>query len=69
MTYLGTHRDGSSTMNIELNLPAHPQTLLQLGELLRKPDLNMGDVSALIESDLSLAAAVMSTISSPMYGL
>ena len=56
-------------MNIELKLPAHPQTLMQLGELLRKPDLNLGDVSQLIEKDISLAAAVMNTISSPLYGL
>jgi HD-like signal output (HDOD) protein len=56
-------------VNIELNLPAHPQTLLQLGELLRRPDLNLSDVSQLIEADLSLAAAVMNTVSSPLYGL
>lgn len=56
-------------MNIELNLPAHPQTLIQLGELLRKPDLNLTDVSQLIEKDLSLAAAVMNTVISPLYGL
>ena len=56
-------------MNIELNLPAHPQTLLQLSELLSRPDLNLSDVSQLIEADLSLAAAVMTTVSSPLYGL
>ena len=56
-------------MKIELSLPAHPQTLIQLAELLRKPDVNLSEVSQLIEADLSLAAAVMNAISAPLYGL
>ncbi|MFO1336785.1 MAG: HDOD domain-containing protein [Burkholderiaceae bacterium] len=56
-------------MNIELKLPAHPQTLVQLSNLISKPDANLADVSTLIEADLSLAAAVMHTVSSPLYGL
>jgi HD-like signal output (HDOD) protein len=56
-------------MKIELSLPAHPQTLIQLSELLRKPDVNLSEVGSLIETDLSLAAAVMDTINAPIYGL
>lgn len=56
-------------MNIELKLPAHPQTLVQLSNLISKPDANLADISALIEADLSLAAAVMHTVCSPLYGL
>jgi HD-like signal output (HDOD) protein len=56
-------------MNIELTLPAHPKTLMQLDELLLKTDLNLSDVGLLIEQDLSLGAAVMNTVSSPLYGL
>jgi HD-like signal output (HDOD) protein len=63
------HRDRSSSMNIELKLPAHPKTLIELSELLRKQDLNLSEVGPVIEQDLALAAAVMDTVSSPLYGL
>ncbi len=56
-------------MKIELKLPAHPQTMLQLSDLLGRPDVNLSEVSALIETDLSLAAAVMQAINAPIYGL
>ena len=56
-------------MKIELNLPAHPQTLVRLTDLLGKPDVNLSEVGQLIETDLSLAAAVMHAINAPIYGL
>jgi HD-like signal output (HDOD) protein len=56
-------------VNIELKLPAHPRTLIGLSGLMNKPDVNLVEVSALIETDLSLAAAVMQAVNAPIYGL
>ncbi|MGM9490903.1 HDOD domain-containing protein [Ideonella sp. YS5] len=56
-------------MNIELKLPAHPRTLIELSGLMNKPDVNLVEVSNLIETDLSLAAAVMQAVNAPIYGL
>lgn len=56
-------------MNIELKLPAHPRTLVALSGLMNKPDVNLVEVSGLIETDLSLAAAVMQVVNAPIYGL
>jgi HD-like signal output (HDOD) protein len=56
-------------MKIELKLPAHPQTLVRLADMLNRPDVNLGGVSQLIEADISLAAAVMNAINAPIYGL
>jgi HD-like signal output (HDOD) protein len=56
-------------VNIELKLPAHPRTLIGLSALMNKPDVNLVEVSALIETDLSLAAAVMQAVNAPIYGL
>jgi HD-like signal output (HDOD) protein len=52
-----------------LELPSPPKTLFEISALLDGDDVNMLKMSRLIETDLALAAAVMKTISSPMYGL
>lgn len=52
-----------------LDLPAPPQSLAKLGALLGNDDVNMLEMSRLVETDMALAAAVMKTVSSPMYGL
>ena len=52
-----------------LDLPAPPKSLAQLGALLDSDDVNMLKMSQLIETDMTMAAAVMKTVSSPMYGL
>ncbi len=52
-----------------LELPAPPSSLAKLGALLGSEDVNMLEMSRLVESDMALAAAVMKTVSSPMYGL
>jgi HD-like signal output (HDOD) protein len=52
-----------------LDLPAPPQSLAKLSLLLASDDVNMLEMSRLIETDMALAAAVMKTVSSPLYGL
>lgn len=53
----------------QLDLPAPPSSLARLSQLLSTEDVNMLDLSRLIETDMALAAAVMKTVSSPLYGL
>ncbi len=52
-----------------LDLPAPPSTLSRLGALLGSDEVNMLEMSRLVETDMALAAAVMKTVASPMYGL
>jgi HD-like signal output (HDOD) protein len=52
-----------------LELPAPPQSLAQVSSLLDNDEVNMLRMSQLIETDMALAAAVMKTVSSPLYGL
>lgn len=53
----------------QLELPAPPSSLVKLSTLLSQNDMNMADMARLIETDMALAAAVMKTVSSPLYGL
>lgn len=52
-----------------LELPAPPSSLARLSALLGADNVNMTEMARLIETDLALAASVMKTVSSPMYGL
>jgi len=56
-------------VNLEFDLPAAPASLMQLSALLRDPDADMFAIAAVIENDLSYAAAVMRAVNSPLYGL
>jgi HD-like signal output (HDOD) protein len=56
-------------LNLVFDLPAQPQSLVRLAALLREDDVNLNAVSTLIEGDMSLAAAVMKAVNSPLYGL
>ena len=56
-------------VNLEFDLPAQPQSLVKLAALLREDDINLNAISALIEGDMSFAAAVMKAVNSPLYGL
>jgi HD-like signal output (HDOD) protein len=60
---------GAPAMDFEFKLPAHPQTLIRLSAMLGRAELNLSEVGDLIAADLALAAAVMKTASSPLYGL
>lgn len=58
--------------NLELTsfeLPAPPTSLVKLSTLLGSNEVNMSEMAQLIQTDLALAAAVMKTVSSPLYGL
>jgi HD-like signal output (HDOD) protein len=56
-------------VNLEFDLPALPQTLVQLAALLRQEETSLNDISTLIEADMSFAAAVMKAVNAPLYGL
>jgi HD-like signal output (HDOD) protein len=55
--------------SLNIDIPAQPESLVQLSELLGEMDVNLQAVSRLIESDMALAAAVMKAVNSSMYGL
>lgn len=55
--------------SLELDIPAKPQSLVRLSLLMAEDDLNLGEASDLIESDMALAAAVLKAVNSSMYGL
>ena len=54
---------------LEFDLPAPPQSLARLAALMREPDVDLITVAAVVENDLSFAAAVMKAVNSPLYGL
>jgi HD-like signal output (HDOD) protein len=54
---------------LQVDIPARPQALVKLEQLLTSEDVNLQAVGDLIEGDMALAAAVMKTVSSPLYGL
>jgi HD-like signal output (HDOD) protein len=55
------------TLNIDI--PAQPQSLVQLSLLLADEDINLQAAASLIEMDMALAAAVMKAVNSSLYGL
>ena len=61
--------DETHNVNLEFDLPAQPQSLIKLAALLREEDININAIGALIDSDMSFAAAVMKAVNSPLYGL
>ena len=54
---------------LDADLPACPRTLVQMLALLEREDAPLGEMAELIESDLALAAAVVRTVNSAMFGL
>lgn len=54
---------------LDVELPACPRTLVQMLALMREPDASLQAMAELIESDLALAAALVRTVNSAMYGL
>jgi HD-like signal output (HDOD) protein len=55
--------------SLDIDVPARPDALVQLSLLLADDAVNLEAVGALVESDMSLAAAVMKAINSSLYGL
>jgi HD-like signal output (HDOD) protein len=55
--------------SLDIDIPAQPQSLVQLSLLLADADINLKAASDLIESDMALASAVMKAVNSSLYGL
>lgn len=58
-----------SLRNLDIDLPACPQSLLKLSMLMNDEDANLSSIAGLIEQDMALAAAVVRTVNSAMFGL
>ena len=53
----------------QLELPAPPQSLAKISSMLDSDEVNMLRMSQFIETDPTLAVAVMKAVNSPLYGL
>ena len=54
---------------LDIDIPSQPQSLVQLSLLLAADPIDLPAASALIESDMALASAVMKAVNSSLYGL
>jgi HD-like signal output (HDOD) protein len=54
---------------LQIDIPARPESLVQLSLLMADEDMNLQAASRLIEGDMALAAAVMKAVNSSLYGL
>jgi HD-like signal output (HDOD) protein len=54
---------------LQIDIPARPESLVQLSLLMADDDMNLQAASHLIEGDMALAAAVMKAVNSSLYGL
>jgi HD-like signal output (HDOD) protein len=54
---------------LEVDIPSQPDALVRLTLLMAEDCTNMTALSALIESDMALAAAVLKAVNSSLYGL
>ncbi len=54
---------------LDIAIPAQPQSLVQLSLLLADENINLQAASALIETDMALASAVLKAVNSSLYGL
>jgi HD-like signal output (HDOD) protein len=54
---------------LDIDIPSQPQSLVKLSLLMADEDINLQAASALIETDMALAAAVMKAVNSSLYGL
>lgn len=59
----------SSLRNLDIDLPACPKALLKLSMLMNDEDANLSSIAGLIEQDMALAAAVVRSVNSAMFGL
>ena len=54
---------------LDIDIPAQPDGLVKLSLLLAEDEVDLLAVSALISSDMALAAAVLKAVNSSLYGL
>lgn len=55
--------------NLNIDLPACPQTLVKLSLLMADENASIDQMSELIETDMALSAAVVRTVNSALFGL
>ena len=54
---------------LDIEIPTQPDVLVKLASLMAAEDIDLLAMSALVESDMALAAAVLKAVNSSMYGL
>jgi HD-like signal output (HDOD) protein len=59
----------SALQSPDIDVPTRPDVLAKLTLLLAEEDVDLPQVSALIEKDMALAAGLMKAVNSPLYGL
>ncbi|WP_077032967.1 HDOD domain-containing protein [Pelomonas sp. KK5] len=55
--------------SLDIEIPTQPEVLVKLSLLMAAEDVDLQAMSALVESDMALAAAVLKAVNSSMYGL
>ena len=55
--------------SLNIDIPSQPEPLVRLSLLLADDEVNLQALSALVESDMALAAAVLKAVNSSLYGL
>jgi len=53
----------------QIDLPARPQPLVELSLLLAREQIDLASAARVVEQDMALAAAVLKSVNSPLYGL
>ncbi len=54
---------------LNIDIPAQPESLVKLSLLLAEDEVNLQQISVLVESDMALASAVLKAVNSSLYGL
>ncbi|ALT78741.1 MULTISPECIES: HDOD domain-containing protein [unclassified Roseateles] len=54
---------------LEIEIPTQPEVLVKLSLLMAAEDIDLLAMSALVETDMALAAAVLKAVNSSLYGL
>lgn len=55
--------------SLDIEIPTQPDVLVKLSLLMAEEDVDLLAISALVESDMALAAAVLKAVNSSLYGL
>jgi HD-like signal output (HDOD) protein len=62
-------QDKANRRLLDVDIPAQPDVLVKLSLVLAADEVDFNAASLLISSDMALAAAVLKTVNSAMYGL
>ena len=54
---------------LDIEIPTQPEVLVKLSLLMAAEEVDLPAISALVESDMALAAAVLKAVNSSLYGL